>query len=85
METEEVLQATTSSHEMMTARYPDMDEVPVLYEKLTQRSISADQVRQSDVITKISDALQRETKSLKSPRTATLLLQYMAMVDILGE
>ena len=48
-----------------------------------QGSMSADQVCQSGVITRIGDALQRETKSLKSSRTATLWLQYMDMVDIL--
>ncbi len=48
-----------------------------------QGSISADQVCQADVITRIRDALQRNIKSTKSSRTATLWFQYMDMVDIL--
>ena len=73
VETEEFLEATTSSHEK-SARHPDLDEAAVLYEKVMQGSMSADQVCQSGVITRIGDALQRETKSLKSYRTATLWL-----------
>ncbi|XP_062500813.1 uncharacterized protein LOC134178048 [Corticium candelabrum] len=82
VEIEEFLEATTSSREK-SARHPDLDEAAVLYEKVMQGSMSADQVCQSGVITRIGDVLQRETKSLKSYRTATLWLQYMDMVDIL--
>ena len=82
VETEELLEATTSSHEK-SARHPDLDEAAVLYEKVMQGSMSADQVCQSGVITRIGDALQRETKFLKPSKTATLWLQYMHMVDIL--
>ena len=82
METEELLEATTSSHEK-SARHPDLDKAAVLYEKVMQGSMSADQVCQSGVITRICDALQRETKLLKSSKTATLWLQYKHMVDIL--
>ena len=82
VETEELLEATTSSHEK-SARHPDLDEAAVLYEKVMQGSMSADQVCQSDVITKIGDALQRKTKFLKSSKTVTVWLQYMHMVDIL--
>ncbi len=57
-----------------------MDEAAVLYKNLMQGSISADQVCQADVITRIHDALQR---NIKSSRTATLWFQYMDMVDIL--
>ena len=82
VETEELLEATTSSHKK-SARHPDLDEAAVLYEKVMQGSMSADQVCQSGVITRIGDALQRETIFLKSSKTATLWLQYMHMVDIL--
>ena len=61
METEELLEATTSSHEK-SDRHPDLDEAAVLYEKVMQSSMSADQVCQSGVITRIGDALQRENK-----------------------
>ena len=63
VETEELLEATTSSHEK-SARHPDLDEAAVLYERVMQGSMSADQVCQSGVITRIGDALQRETKFL---------------------
>ena len=63
VETEELLEAITSSHEK-SARHPDLDEAAVLYEKVMQGSMSADQVCQSGVITRIGDALQRETKFL---------------------
>ena len=46
-----------------------------------QGSVTADQVIHADVVTRIHDALQREIKSLKPSRTATLWLQYM--LDIL--
>ena len=82
METEEILEATTLSHEK-SARHPDLDEAAVLYEKVMQGLMSADQVCQSGVLTRIGDALQRETESMKSSRTATLWLQYIDMVDIL--
>ena len=81
VETEELLEATTSSHEK-SARHPDLDEAAVLYEKVMQGSMSADQVCQSDVITK-SVMLFRETKFLRSSKIITLWLQYMHMVDIL--
>ena len=81
METEELLEATTSSHEK-SARHPDLDKAAVLYEKAMQGSMSADQVCQSGLITKIDDALQRESKFLQSSRTATLWL-HMDMVDML--
>ena len=55
VETEELLEATTSSHEK-SARHPDLDEAVVLYEKVMQSSMSADQVCQSGVITRIGDA-----------------------------
>ena len=45
--------------------------------------MSADQVCQANVITRINDALQRNIKSTTSSRTATLWFQYMDMVDIL--
>ena len=73
---------TTPSHEK-SARYPDLDEAAVLYEKVIQGSMSAGQVCQSGVITRIGDALQRKTKSMKLSRTATLWLQYVYIVDIL--
>ena len=82
VETEEILEATTSSHEK-SARHPDLDEAAVLYEKVMQGLMSADQVCQSGVLTRIGDAVQRETESMKSSRTATLWLQYIDMVDIL--
>ena len=82
METEEILEATTLAHEK-SARHPDLDEAAVLYEKVMQGLMSADQVCQSGVLTRIGDALQRETESMKSSRTATLWLQYIGMVDIL--
>ncbi len=83
VETEfEAMEATTSSDEE-TAINPDLDQAAVLYEKLIQGSMSADQVCQSNVMTRISAALKRETESLESSRTAALWLQYMDMVDIL--
>ena len=39
--------------------------------------MSADQVCQSDVMKRIHDALEKETRLLKSSRTATLWLQYI--------
>lgn len=63
-----------------TSRNP---EAAILYEKLMQQSLSADQVCQSDVMTRIKESLQREMEILKSSRTATLWLQYMEMVNIL--
>ena len=75
---EEVVEATPE-----TSRNPDLDEAALLYEKLMQLSISADQVCHSDVMTRISEGLQREMETLKSSRTAALWLQYMEMVDIL--
>ena len=74
METEEFLEATTLSHEK-SARYPDLDEAAVLHEKVMHDSMSADQVCQSGALTKICDALQRETEILKSSSSATLWLQ----------
>ena len=79
VDTDEVMEATTSSHE----KNPDLDEAAVLYEKLMQNTMSADQVCRADVMTRIDDTLMRVTTSLKSSRTATLWLQYMDMVDIL--
>ena len=49
VETDEFL-ATTPSHEK-SARHPDLHEAAVLYEKVMQGSMSADQVCQSGVIT----------------------------------
>ena len=66
-----------------TARNADLEEVSVLYENLMQGLMCADQVCQSDVVYRINDALEREGKSLKSSRTATLWLQYIEMVGIL--
>ena len=63
VETEELLVATTSSHEK-SDRHPDLDEAAVLCEKVKQGSMSADQVCQSSLITRICDALQRETNCL---------------------
>lgn len=80
-EAEEFME-TTPLHEE-TAKNPDLDEAAVLYEKLMQGSMSADQVCQADVMTRIDAALRRETNFLKSSRTATLWMQYMDMVDIL--
>ena len=79
VDTDEVMEATTSSHE----KNPDLDEAAVLYEKLMQNTMSADEVCHTDVMTRIDDALKRVTTSLKSSRTAALWLQYMDMVDIL--
>ena len=79
VDTDEVMEATTSSHE----KNLDLDEAAVLYEKLMQHTMSADQVSRADVISRIDDTLKRVTISLKSSRTATLWLQYMDMVDIL--
>lgn len=60
-----------------------MDEAAVLYEKLMQGSMTADQVCQADVMTRIDNSSQRNAKSMKSSRTSTLWLQYMDMIDIL--
>ncbi len=61
----------------------ELDEAAALYDKLVQGSITADQVCQEEVMTRINDSLQREADSLKSSRTATLWFQYMDMVSIL--
>ena len=74
--TENVIQTATSST-------TEVDEAAALYEKLVQGSMTADQVCQEYVMTRINDSLQREVNSLKSSRTATLWLQYMDMVSIL--
>ena len=66
-----------------TVRNPDLEEAAVLYKHLMQGSMSADQVCQADVLTRIKNALQKGTKSLQSSRTAALWLQYMNMVEIL--
>ena len=55
----------------------------LLYDKLMQGLVSADQVCQDNVMAKINDALQEKKEHLKSSRTATMWLQYMDMVDIL--
>ena len=80
METEEV-ESTLFHNE--APRNADLDGVSVLYKKLMERSMSADQICQSDLMNKVRDALQTEAKALKSSRTAALWLQYMEMVDIL--
>ena len=77
METEEV--ESTSFHDE-APRNADLDGASVLYKKLMQGSMSADQICQPDLMNKIRDALQAE---VKSSRTAALWLQYMEMVDIL--
>ena len=74
--TENVVQTATSST-------TELDEAAALYEKLVQGSMTADQVCQEYVMTRINDSLQREVNSLKSSRTATLWLQYMDIVSIL--
>ena len=66
-----------------TCNNPDLDEAALLYNQLVQLSISADQVCQSDVVTRIDVGLQREIESLKSSRTSALWLQYMNMIDVL--
>ena len=80
METEEV--ESTSFHDE-APRNADLVGASVLYKKLMQGSMSADQICQSDLMNKIRDALQTEAEALKSSRTAALWLQYMEMVDIL--
>ena len=63
----------------------DLNEAGVLYEKLMQGLVSADQVCCSDAITRIGAALQASKESIKSSRTATLWIQYMDMVDTLSK
>ena len=59
----------------------DLDEAGVLYEKLRQGLVSADQVCCSNAITRIGATLQVRKESIKSSRTAMLWIQYMDMVD----
>ena len=61
----------------------DLDESGVLYEKLMQGLVCADQVCRSDTITIIGATLQASKESIKSSRTAMLWMQYMVMVDTL--
>ena len=79
---EDVTEATASVIEWI-ARNSDLDEAAILYKKLMQGSVTTDQVCHADVVTRIHDALQKEIKSLKPSRTATLRLQCMDMLDIL--
>ena len=76
MESEEV--ESTSFHDK-APRNADLDGASVLYKKLMQGSMSADQICQSDLMNKIRDALQTEAEALKSSRTAALWLQYMSI------
>ena len=80
-ETEQLLEST-QAHEGFAGKI-DLDEVALLYDKLMQGLVSADQVCQDNVLAKINDALQDKKEHLKSSRTATLWLHYMDMVDIL--
>ena len=61
----------------------DLEEAGIFYEKLMQGLVSVDQVCRSEAITRIGNGLQTNKASMKSSRTATLLMQYMDMVDIL--
>ena len=80
-ETEEFME-TEQAHEGSAGK-TDFDKAALLYDKLMQGLVSADQVCQADVMAKINDALQERKEHLKSSRTATMWLQYMGLVDIL--
>ena len=76
MDKDEVMEATTSSHEKNT----DLHEATLLYEKLMQNTMSADQVCHTDVMTRIDDTLKRVTHPSS---LLAIWLQYMDIVDIL--
>ncbi len=85
-EVEETNEAAVSPDDEPTADgtgNTDLDELAALYKNLMEGSLSAEEFCQADVLTSIKELLRAKTESLKSYRTATLLLQYMEMVDIL--
>ena len=62
----------------------DMQEVCGLYDNLMDSTMSAAEICQADIVSRIKNLLENSTQTLKnSSRTATLRLQYMEMVDIL--
>ena len=73
VEKEEFLKATTLSHKK-SARHLDLDKAAVLYEKVMQRSMSAYQVCQCGVITRIGDALQKRNQIPKVIKDCSTLV-----------
>ena len=67
-ETEDFME-TTQIHEVSAGK-TDLDEAALLYDKLMQGLVSADQVCQNNVMAKSNDALQEKKEHLKSSRTA---------------
>ena len=60
-----------------------MDAAALLYSKLLDCQVTAEEACKDDILAKISNALQLTKERLKSSRTAALWLQYMDMIDIL--
>ena len=60
----------------------DLDEARVVYEKLVDGTVPVENI--SEVLNRIKDRLHKHAESAKmSSRTASLLFQYMSMIDIL--
>ena len=83
----ETLEAEEGTCEATSTPIPsnaDMQEVCGLYDKLMDGTMSAAEVYQADVVSRIKNLLENSTQTLKnSSRTTTLWLQYMEMVAIL--
>ena len=62
----------------------DLYEARVVYEKLVDGTVSVENICRSDVLNRIKDRLHKHAESANmSSRTASLLVQYMGMIDIL--
>ena len=83
----ETLEAEEGTCEATSTPIPsnaEMQEVCGLYDNLMDGTMSAAEVCQADVVSRIKHLLENSTQTLKNSfRTATLWLQYMEMVDIL--
>ena len=63
---------------------PDVDEARVVYGKLVDGTVSVEDICRCHVLNIIKDRLHKHAESDKmSSRTASLLVQYMGMIDIL--